>query len=250
MVLETTLNLLFPPRCLLCGSADSLHRNHLCARCHPLLDEELSVPACPTCAASVGPYEVDSKRRCRRCRGRRPNVLGLVCVGAYHQALGHALRLYKYQGHEPWAPLFGAWLTESVKTAEWIQRIDVIVPVPTHWRHRLGRPLYPPHAMTRHLQTALGKPTLRLLRRIRAGPHQIGLAFAERAANVRGAFAISPGVKLRDAIILLVDDVRTTGATLEECARTLRRNGAAEVYGAVLLRAGDDRPPLSPRQST
>lgn len=88
----------------------------------------------------------------------------------------------------------------------------------------------------------LNLPLVRVLRRTRAGPHQIGLSYTARAANVRGAFAMRPGVELRDARLLLIDDVRTTGATINECAKVLQASGAAEVYAAVVVAVGIDGP--------
>jgi predicted amidophosphoribosyltransferase len=84
---------------------------------------------------------------------------------------------------------------------------------------------------------------LGVLRRVRGGPHQIGLSHSQRVENVRGAFAMARGVTLRGARLLLVDDVMTTGATLNECAKVLRRGGAAEVYAAVVLTVDARRRP-------
>lgn len=81
-------------------------------------------------------------------------------------------------------------------------------------------------------------PYVSLLRRVRAGPHQVGLSYEKRIANVQGAFALRRGCELRDARLLLVDDVTTTGATIKECAKVLRRGGAKEVYAAVVSSVG------------
>ncbi len=101
----------------------------------------------------------------------------------------------------------------------------------------MARPLYPAEALAAAVAQATDLPQLPILLRIRAGAHQVGLSFAQRAANVRGVFRLRKGVRLHDARLLLVDDVRTTGATLEECAKVLRRSGAREVFAAVALRA-------------
>ncbi len=84
---------------------------------------------------------------------------------------------------------------------------------------------------------SLGLPVAPVLRRIRGGPHQIGLTYPQRIDNVRGAFAMSRGVTLRGARLLLVDDVATSGATIMECARVLHRGGADAVYVALIARA-------------
>ena len=155
----------------------------------------------------------------------------------YGDCLGYILRSYKYRGREEWGQLLGRWLAEVVQDAPWLGQVEAIVAVPTHWRRSIARPLYPAEALAAAVATATDLPKLPILRRIRAGPHQVGLSYAQRAANVRGAFRLRKGVRLNEASLLLVDDVRTTGATLEECAKVLRRSGARKVYAAVALRA-------------
>jgi ComF family protein len=136
------------------------------------------------------------------------------------------------------ALLLGGWLAEAIETAPWRDRIEAVVSVPTHWKRRFNRPFHAADALASYIARKVNLPHVSVLRRVRAGPHQIGLSHTERTANVRGAFALRNGVSLRDARVLLIDDVRTTGATLEECAKVLRRGGAAEVYAAVVLRVG------------
>lgn len=132
-------------------------------------------------------------------------------------------------------PLLGAWLAEAASSASWSERIESIVSVPTHWRRRLKRPLHLAEALARVVERQTGLPHLSALRRVRSGPHQIGLNPLERARNVRGAFAIRRGVTLRGTRVVLIDDVKTTGATINECAKVLRDGGAAEVYAAVVV---------------
>lgn len=131
-------------------------------------------------------------------------------------------------------------LAEAVEGSPWFRRVEAIVSVPTHWRHRLGRPLYAADALAERLARATGLPRVRVLRRVRAGPHQIGLSFTDRQANIRGAFALRRGVTMEGARVLLIDDVKTTGATLNECAKVLRAGGAAEVFAAVVVTVGTD----------
>jgi len=159
-------------------------------------------------------------------------------VGIYRDLLGQLLRAYKYHGREELALLLGGWLTEAIETAPWRDRIEAVVSVPTHWKRRFNRPFHAADALAASVARKASLPHVSILRRVRAGPRQIGLSETERAANVRGAFAIRKGVVLRDARVLLIDDVRTTGATLEECAKILHRAGATEVYAAVVLRVG------------
>lgn len=122
--------------------------------------------------------------------------------------------------------------------APWLDRVQAIVSVPSHWRRRLGRPIYAAHALATVVARHQSLPHLPVLRRVRAGPRQIGLNYLERVQNVRGAFALGRGVSLREARLLLIDDVKTTGATLKECAKILRAGGASEVYAAIVVTVG------------
>jgi ComF family protein len=134
-------------------------------------------------------------------------------------------------------PAFGRWLARA--GAELIEAADLIAPVPLH-RWRLFRRRYNQAGL---LAQALGRvadcpvaPDL-LVRR-RSTPSQGGLGRAGRRRNVAGAFALRPGreARVRGRRILLIDDVHTTGATLGECARVLRRAGAASVDALTLAR--------------
>jgi len=234
---HSLVELVFPPRCIACGTWRHEGAGPLCGECREAINRECAEPTCPTCAAPVSPYEV-SLGRCGQCRGRSLRIEGTVRVGIYRDLHSQLLRSYKYHGHEELALLLGGWLAEAIETAPWRDRIEAVVSVPTHWKRRFNRPYHAADALASYVARKASLPHVPILRRVRAGPRQIGLSDTERAANVRGAFAIRKGVVLRDARVLLIDDVRTTGATLEECAKVLRRDGAAEVYAAVVLRVG------------
>lgn len=241
---------MFPPRCVLCRGRPYASHLLVCEQCTQALDRERQTPSCPRCAATAAPYSV-SEGRCQWCRHSRPYVAATVRVGPYHNeshgdgrdprevsTLGWLIRIYKYGGREELGPVLGGWVAETVNAAPWRDRIEAVVAVPTHWRHRLGRPLYAAEVLARVVAKRLGLPLAPVLKRVRAGPHQIGLDYGKRKENVRGAFSLRRGVIMKDARLLLVDDVKTTGATLKECAKILRHGGAAEVYAAVAVTAG------------
>jgi ComF family protein len=156
-------------------------------------------------------------------------------VGEYFGQLAAMIRAYKYGRHEEFEPILSAFLTEVVARSPWFERVETIVPVPSYWTRRLRRPIHPAEVLAARVASVAGLPIARLLRRTRGGPHQVGLNYTARIANAQGAFAVRSGVELRNTRLLLIDDVRTSGATLEECARVLRRKGAAEVYAGVLV---------------
>ena len=148
------------------------------------------------------------------------------------------VRSYKYGRREELEPLLGNWLLEAIEASSWRDRIEAIVPVPTHWRRRIKQSVYPAERLASFVADRTDLPQLPILRRTRAGPHQIGLSYTARVKNVRGAFAVRSGVSLNKARLLIIDDVKTTGATVDECARVLRRAGASELYAATIVKAG------------
>lgn len=243
------IDLIFPPHCGFCGGSVARHRRFLCSTCEAAADRDRRQEACPRCAATVAQYEV-SGGRCRMCRTRRLPIAGTVRVGEYTKTLAALVRSYKYRGRHTLERPLGSWLGDAIAAAPWRDRVEAVVVVPTHWKHRLARPLYVAEALATIAARRIGLAKADILRRSRGGPHQVGLSYHERISNVRDAFCLRRGVTLRAARLLLIDDVKTTGATLNECAKVLRRGGAAEVYAAVVVTVGWDpanrkgRPPL------
>ena len=146
------------------------------------------------------------------------------------------LRL-KYHGDMRAVPQMGRELCEKLRQRDWFQRVEGVVPVPLHWRRRLKRRFNQSELLARALAREAGKPLLsRALRRTRNTASQATLERSQRAGNVTGAFRVAQPGRVRDAVILLVDDVMTTGATAEGCAAALREAGAKAVYVAVYAR--------------
>lgn len=231
--------LAFPPSCLLCRTALDAAQIDFCCHCNEILARERLEPACARCACSIGRDEID-RTRCEDCRGRHLRVDGTVRVASYHGAIGWLLRAYKYDGRMELAETLSRYLYEVVASTSWCSRIEAVVPVPTHWRRRLlRRSDYPAEVLSRAVASRIDRPLVSLLVRKQHRRHQVGLAYSQRFLNVHGAFAVRRGVHLVSSRILLIDDVRTTGATLDECARMLRKAGAAEVYAAVVARVAD-----------
>ena len=137
-------------------------------------------------------------------------------------------------------------LTEIVAAA-WAERsldklralgIASVVPVPLHWWRRWQRGYNQSEALARTLAKALGVPCqAHAVRRVRRTVSQANLSLTARRENVRGAFEARHGVALKGQAVLLVDDVMTTGSTVHEVARALRKGGAGRVIVAVLSRA-------------
>lgn len=247
--MEKGLDLLFPPRCALCrddlgggpatraGGVDEGGRVLLCPPCRrALASDHVRCSGCGGRATSEAP--------CRECQRRRHGCGGLAVLGAYGDTVREAVLKCKRPEGEPLArSLAGLIVARHGGTfAAW--RIDVIVPVPMHWRRRMARGTSAADELAAGIAARLRVPSRRALGRRRATPMQNSLPVEKRRHNVADAFVVRGGVARRR--VLLVDDVCTTGATLAACGAALLAGGAESVFAAVVAKAdgsadgGDD----------
>ncbi|MDH4063278.1 MAG: ComF family protein [Acidobacteriota bacterium] len=163
-----------------------------------------------------------------------------AAIGPYDGTLREVLHALKYDGRRSIAPVLSARMRAVGR--ELLEDASLVVPVPLH-RRRLWMRGFNQSDL---LAVGLGLPVGRLLRRVRATPPQVSLPAAARHCNVRDAFRLAggraarstrrSGVALDGLVLVLVDDVSTTGATLEACARVLKEAGAAEVRAITAAR--------------
>jgi ComF family protein len=153
------------------------------------------------------------------------------------RTLVHSL---KYQDRTDLAPAMGRWMARAGQ--ELLRDADVLVPVPLHWRRGWSRRYNQSGALARVISRQSGvKLASEALRRIRATEQQIGLSRPQRAANVQGAFKVDPerSAEIAGRRVILIDDVLTSGATTDACARALLRAKAAQVDVLVFARVVD-----------
>jgi ComF family protein len=230
--------LLYPNACLICDApeADGAEFRHgVCSGCwHAVTTDPLG--ACPWCAATVGPYS-DVADGCPACRGESVGFERAFRLGPYDGRLREAVLRIKSAAGEPLAEMLGRVLADVLGPRLRETGIEVVVPVPLHWRRRWARGYNQAGAVARELAVAVGVPSQPgWLRRVRPVAQQLQPSAAARRENVRGAFRAAAGARPGGKRVLLVDDVMTTGATAGEAARVLRAAGAAAVVVVVLAR--------------
>jgi ComF family protein len=153
------------------------------------------------------------------------------------RTLVHAL---KYHDRTDLAPTMGGWMARAGR--ELLDEADVLVPVPLHWRRGWSRRYNQSGALARAIGRQSGvKVATEALRRVRPTEQQIGLSRTQRASNVQGAFKVAPDrmADIQGRRVVLVDDVLTSGATSDACARALLRAKAAQVDVLVFARVVD-----------
>jgi ComF family protein len=226
------LDLLLPPRCLGCGGSIG-GDGELCPACWRGIT--FLAPPCCDCCGLPFPYASGEGTLCGACIADHPHFDRARAVFKYDDASRGLVLGFKHGDRTHGAKAYGRWLRRA--GAELLADADLLIPVPLHWTRLFAR-RYNQAALLAHAIRAAGGPRVApdwLLRRRRT-PSQGHRNRSGRAENVRGAFALRRGRSVAGQRIVLIDDVFTSGATVGECARILRRAGAARVDVLTLAR--------------
>jgi ComF family protein len=237
---DRLLHALLPAPCLGCGQPLPPRGTTLglCMRCRAALSP-LPREACAVCARPLAAHALPEDYRCGACRERPPAFDRLLALWSYRSPLDSVVRGLKFGRLDYLGGHLATALADGL--GDRLAGFDRVVPVPLHWRRRLARGYNQAEQIAKPLATRLGLPCAPLLTRRRATPPQSLLGKADRLANLRKAFRVPRPGEVRGLHVLLVDDVATTGATLDAAARVLKNAGAASVTALV---AG--RTPLDP----
>ncbi len=230
------LNLVFPDDCRVCGvPLQEFSRVPVCALClrkpQPFLAEHFCVD-CHTPFANAAP--LDENGRCQLCRRELQGFDAAYAFGEYDGVLRKLIHLFKYSGMYPLANEFGRMMNLALPRDA---RVDLIVPMPLHWRRKWQRGFNQSELLARSLARRRNLQVRSAVRRKKPTPAQAGLTGAERRVNVAGAFEVNQPKHVEGRHVLLIDDVLTTGATASACARALKRAGARRVTVLTLARA-------------
>jgi ComF family protein len=223
---------LLPSSCALCGGRCE---GAVCAPCHA----QFVTPAarCPRCANPVG--SVDARRECAPCLARRPAFDATLAGADYAAPLDRLVLQLKFGGQLALAPWFAGVLRDAVIAHRGFVLPNVLCPVPLGPRRLVERGFNQALEVARPLARALGIPLVpRLAIRPLDTTAQSGVAPDERRRNMRNAFIVAPDAlaMVRGQHIGIVDDVMTSGHTLDELAATFKRFGAARVSNFVFAR--------------
>ena len=232
LLADGLLSVLLAPACAACGRAlDEPTRGAVCASCWDAVTP-ITSPLCDRCGDPLPSWRVISLEHahCPRCRRRSSPVARSRAIGPYQGALREIVHALKYDGRRSLARPLGLRLARA--GSDILAGADLVVPVPLHRSRRRARGFNQAAEIARHL----GLPVTDALRRVRATPSQTDLPAARRHANMRNAFAMRWRADVGGRRVVLVDDVSTTGATLDACARALMDAGALEVRALTAAR--------------
>jgi len=227
---------LFPPLCHVCRTyIPSAGKLHICHGCRELI-QKITAPLCVVCGVPFAGAGKDHV--CGECMTSSPLFDAARAALVYEGSGRDLIHAFKYRNkthlRRPLALLALESLSEFIRT----RQPDLIMPVPLHRKKLSSRGYNQSVLLGEIFSQQLKVPMERCnLQRIRWTEPQVNLAASDRRANVKGAFTVRESVLVRDRRILLVDDVLTTGSTVEECGRVLKAAGAADVTVVTVARA-------------
>jgi ComF family protein len=227
LIKDFFLDLIFPKFCVGCKKEGEW----FCISCKKKIIY-IKSPACPYCNRLTKAGQL-----CSRCREK--SALTGVIISAYYEngPLKEAIHTLKYDGVFDLKYDLSQLLIKAINFRK-LEKKFILIPVPLHKIRKAERGYNQTELLVDEISKEIGFPIIKnKLLRIKNKAPQITLSGAERRNNVKGIFKFNGGAeKIKNKNIILVDDVFTTGSTLEECAKILRENGAKEVWGLVLAK--------------
>ncbi|MBI4051554.1 MAG: ComF family protein [Elusimicrobia bacterium] len=219
-----------------------------CVHCRRDLVIQEENPLCPDCLRQLEPLTADltcqrcgiplpsGGAHCHLCRNNKFQCQVIRSAFLFNPPLQSLIHELKYQERKSLVQPMGIWLREAFKKYPEIHGAQVLVPVPLYPERERRRGFNQSQLLAEELVKSSRAFVIPLLKRIRATSPQVDLPKSQRLENVKEAFQAAETEKIRGKEILLVDDVCTTGATLEECAKTLKKAGAKKVCAFTLAR--------------
>lgn len=233
---ERLFQFFLPSQCLCCLSYLEEGETRICTDCLSKI-HWIVPPFCTICGIPFVSSEVDC-HPCGACVTKEKYFTMARALGYYEGPLRRAIHRWKYDGKIGLSPLFGEWMAEKLPQYWDPKCFDMILPVPLHKRRLRERGFNQALLLAKELSRRTGIPYRKnILQKKRPTPPQVQLSGAEREKAVRRSFHILAGEALKGKTVLLVDDVYTTGATVNECSKVLLAAGAARIDVFTLTHA-------------
>lgn len=225
-------HLLWPVVCINCHENISDADGNLCKDCWSQLLACTAGDYCPCCGREVSKFALVNDR-CPDCQGKEFFFDQIARSGIYTEALQKMILAFK-NGKTELDLVLGFLANLTLGASSFFNDIELFVPVGLHWTRRLARGYNQSHVLAGKLKHPTAKINTDLVRIRRTKLQPTMASAAARAKNVAGAFAVRRDHAFTGRAVCLVDDIKTTGATLNECARILKEAGASKVFALVL----------------
>ncbi|MDP8262292.1 MAG: ComF family protein [Candidatus Ancaeobacter aquaticus] len=233
---KSFLDIFYPRHCLLCSDPLSFGEELICPTCSRAVIFTKD-PFCKKCARPLV-VSVGGRDGCYTCKSEKLPFEQLIALGIYEGDLKKCIHALKFEKKEYISKWFSDALVSFIESYSInIRNYDCIVPVPMHPLRKKERGFNQAELIARSLSKKLQIPYARgVLKRVKIGEVQSGLNKKKRQQNVEDAFVVTSPDVIKNNTVLLVDDIYTTGATVQSAARLLRVNGARKVSVCVLAR--------------
>ena len=235
-LIERLFQFFLPSQCPCCRTYLEEEQGGICPDCLSKI-RWIAPPFCSICGTPFVSGEVDN-HPCSACMKKKKYFTMARALGYFEGALQEAIHLWKYEGKIGLSPLLGEWMAKHLPHYWDPKCFDLVVPVPLHKQRLRERGFNQTLLLVKEFSRRTGIPyRMTALQKKKPTPPQIHLSGAEREKGVRGSFHILRREDLEGRTILLVDDVYTTGATVNECSKVLLAGGAARVDVFTLAHA-------------
>ncbi len=236
------INLIYPASCQACGKKTSSCNQHLCEGCLKKIKKRVP-PFCIKCGRQI-PGGPELKERCNDCKNSNPYYDRALSAFHYGGILKKLVYSFKYKKITSLAKEFSDLIEAFMKDYTMGRDADLVLPIPMHPFRLMRREINPSHILARDLAKKLGIPySDKILKKTKNTYPQSRLKRKQRIDNIKGSFSLNKNAvhSIRVKNILLVDDIFTTGSTMNECARVLKEAGSGYVEVMTLAR-GDALP--------
>ena len=231
-------HLLWPPLCDVCGCTVADSDEGLCSGCWDEVMASAGGDYCPACGRDASRYGLVDFQ-CGYCPDKNLQFDGIARAAVYNDALRKLILSFKFNDRTELAGFLGSMVNSAFQASLFYDEVDLFVPVPLHWIRRIKRGYNQAHILAKRLKHPAAKIDTDLVR-IKNTHHQWNLPHSKRRTNVKGAFAVRKGHNYSGKTLCLVDDITTSWATLNECAKTLKLAGAKKVFAVVVAVAAQD----------
>lgn len=233
---STLFQFFLPPQCPCCEKFLEEGQQEFCSNCLSEI-RWIEPPFCSICGIPFISKEVEN-HPCGACMTHRKYFTMARALGAYEGSLQEAIHRWKYEGKTYLTPFFAEWMEEGLNRHWGPHSLDLLIPAPLHPQRLRERGFNQALLLVKELSHRAGIPYRKtILQKKKPTIPQVNLSGTEREKGLRGAFQVIGKEELLGKSVLLVDDVYTTGATVNECSKVLLRGGAERVNVLTLAHA-------------